>query len=175
MLAFSGLADNGIAAAFDRDATLMLLMTGALLERPGFAHGPLVKNGENLFLATSFTCPTRLTGYEDEPPASFSFGPGARQKPGHSGALRKGEVITRLQLKDSKVLMTKGKVCYTDIRLNDGYRTAVAIELEDQTGCPNPDASNCVIVYGDCTNEVSCLARLVDLEFPAMAGVLVPR
>jgi len=73
VLAFSGLADDGIAAAFDRDATLMLLMTGALMERPGFAHGPLVKKGENLFLATSFTCSTRLTGYDEEPPAPFAL------------------------------------------------------------------------------------------------------
>ncbi|MGC8639722.1 MAG: hypothetical protein ACP5XB_07560 [Isosphaeraceae bacterium] len=176
VLAFSGLADNGIAAAFDRDATLMLLMTGALLERPGFAHGPLAKKGKNMFLATSFTCPTRLDGYDAEPRASFSFGTDARGKDlGLQVRWRKGETITRLQLKNSKVLMTRGKVCYTDIRLNDGYRTAVAIELEDQPGCPAPDAANCVIVYGDCANEMSCLARLVDLDFPALAGVLVPR
>jgi len=176
VLAFSALADDGIAAAFDRDATLMLLMAGALLERPGFVHGPLAKQGENLFMASYFTCPTRLTGYDDEPPASFAIGPGAQGKGfGIQTRWRKGEPITRLQLRDSKVVMGLGKVCYTDIRVKDGHRTAVAIELENQAGGPDVDAPNCVIVYGDCANEICCLARLVDLDFPAMAGVLVPR
>ena len=176
VLAFSGLADNGVAAAFDRDATLMLLMTGALLERAAFAHGPLVKKDANVFMANYFTCPTRLEGYDYEPPASFSIGPVAQGRGfGIQVRWRKGEEITRLQLKDSKVLMTKGKVCYSDIRLNDGYRTAVAVELENKAGRPDPDAANCVIVYGNCTNEMSCLARLMDLEFPAAAGVLVPK
>ena len=176
VLAFSGLADNGVAAAFDRDATLMLLMTGSLLERAGFVHGPLAKKGENVFMASYFTCPTRLDGYDYEPPASFSIGPGAEGKDfGIQVRWRKGEEITRLQLKNSKVLMARGKVCYTDITLKEGYRTAVAIELEDKTGRPDTDAPNCVIVYGNCSNEMSCLARLVDLEFPAAAGVLVPK
>jgi hypothetical protein len=176
VLAFSGLADNGVAAAFDRDATLMLLMTGFLLDRPGFVHGPLAKIGENLFMASYFTCPTQLHGYDYEPPASFAIGPGAEGKDfGIQVRWRKGEEITRLQLKDSKVLMTKGRVCYTDITLKEGHRTAVAIELEDRAGRPDADASNCVIVYGNCANEMSCLARLMDLEFPAAAGVLVPK
>jgi len=176
VLAFSGLADNGIAAAFDRDTTLLLLMTGALLERAGFVHGPLAKKGENLFMASYFTCPTRLLGHDYEPPASFSIGPGAEGKDfGIQARWRKGEEITRLQLKNSKVLMARGRVCYTDITLKEGHRTAVAIELEDKTGGPDADAPNCVIVYGNCANEICCLARLVDLEFPAVAGVLVPK
>jgi hypothetical protein len=175
VLAFSAFADNGVAAAFDRDATLMLLLTGSLLERAGFTHGPLAKKGENVFMATYFTCPTRLAGYDYEPPASFSIGPGAQGKDfGIQVRWRKGEEITRLQLKDSKVLMTRGKVCYTDITLKEGYRTAVAVELEDKAGRPDTGAPNCVIVCGNCSNEMSCLARLVDLEFPAAAGVLVP-
>lgn len=174
VIAFAALADNGVAAAFDRDATLMLLMTGALLERAGFAHGPLAKKDGNLFMATYFTCPTRLPGYEEEPPASFSMGPGPQEKGcGIQVRWRKGEDITRLQLKDSQVLMTKGRVCYSDIRLKEGHRTAVAIELENKAGCPAPEASNCVIVYGNCLNEISCLARLMDLEFPAAEGTLV--
>jgi len=80
VLAFSGLADNGVAAAFDREATLLLLMTGSLLDRAGFVHGPLAKKGENVFMASYFTCPTRVTGYDDEPPASFSIGPGPEGK-----------------------------------------------------------------------------------------------
>jgi len=176
VLAFSGLADNGVAAAFDRDATLMLLMTGSLLDRAAFVHGPLAKKGEKVFMASYFTCPTRLSGYDFEPPASFSIGPGAGGKDfGIQVRWRKGEEITRLQLKNSKVLMAKGRVCYTDIRLKEGHRTAVAIELENKAGRPDTDAANCVIVYGDCTNEISCLARLMDLEFPAAAGVLVPK
>jgi len=176
VLAFSGLADNGVAAAFDRDATLMLLMTGFLLERPGFVHGPLAEKGENLFMASYFTCPTRLLGYDYEPPASFSIGPGPEGKGfGIQVRWRKGEEITRLQLQDSRVVMARGKVCYTDIRLNEGHRTAVAIELDDNAGGPDTNAPNCVIVYGDCANEICCLARLMDLEFPAVAGVLVPK
>jgi len=141
---------------------------------------PLAGEGQGVradrFMATYFTCPTRLTGYEDEPPASFSIGPGAEAKGfGIQTRWRKGEQITRLQLKCSKVLMARGKVCYSDIRVKDGHRTAVAIELENQTGGPATDAPNCVIVYGDCANEMCCLARLMDLDFPAMAGVLVPR
>jgi hypothetical protein len=176
VIAFSALADNGIAAAFDRDATLTLLVAGSLLERAGFVHGPLAKNGENVFMATYFTCPTRLTGYDDEPPASFAIGPGAEGKGlGIQTRWRKGEEITRLQLKDSRVLMALGKVCYTDIRVKEGHRTAVAVELENQTGGPDTDAPNCVMVYGNCANEICCLARLMDLDFPAVAGVLVPR
>jgi len=174
VLAFPALADNGVAAAFDRDATLVLLMTGALLERAGFVHGPLAKTGGNMFMATYFTCPTRLAGYDEEPPTSFSIGPGEQGKGfGIQARWRKGEEITRLQLKDSKLLMTKGKAGYSDITLKQGYRTAVALELEDKTGCPDPAAANCVIVWGNCTNEISCLARLMDLEFPPAAGALV--
>ncbi len=176
VLAFSGLADNGIPAAFDRDTTLMLLMAGSLLERPGFVHGPLAKQGENVFMATYFTCPTRLTGYDNEPPASFSIGPGAEGKGfGIQTRWCKGEDITRLQLKDSKVLMARGKVCYTDIRVHEGHRTAVALEMDSQAGGPGADAPNCVIVHGNCANEICCLARLMDLDFPAIAGVLVPK
>jgi hypothetical protein len=176
VLAFAGLADNGVAAAFDREATLMLMMTGFLLDRAGFVHGPLAKQGENVFMASYFTCPTRVTGYDSEPPASFAIGPGAEGKGfGIQTRWRKGEEVTRLQLKDSKVLMTVGRVCYTDIRVKDGHRTAVALELENKAGCPDPQAANCVIVCGNCTNEMSCLARLADLEFPAAAGVLVPK
>jgi len=176
VLAFAGLADDGVAAAFDRDATLMLLMTGSLLERAGFVHGPLAKQGENMFMGTYFTCPTRVVGYDCEPPASFSIGPGAEGKGfGIQVRWRKGEEITRLQLKDSKLLMALGKVCYTDIAPKQGHRTAVAIELENKTGRPATDAANCVIVYGNCANEMSCLARLFDLEFPPAAGTLVPK
>ena len=153
----------------------MLLMTGSLLERAGFVHGPLAKKGEHVFMATYFTCPTRLAGYDYEPSASFSIGPGSQGKGfGIQVRWRKGEEITRLQLKNSKVLMARGKVCYTDITLKEGFRTAVAIELEDKTG-PDTDAPNCVIVDGNCANAICCLARLVDLEFPATAGVLVPK
>ena len=176
VLALSGLADNGVAAAFDRDATLMLMMTGFLLDRAGFVHGPLAKKGQNVFVASYFTCPTRLLGYDHEPPASFSIGPGPDRKDfGIQVRWRKGEPITRLQLKDSRVLMTRGRVCYTDIRLKEGHRTPVVIELENKAGRPDPNAANCVIVYGDCANEISCLARLTDLEFPPAAGVLVPK
>jgi hypothetical protein len=176
VLAFAALADNGVAAAFDRDASLMLLMTGFLLDRAGFVHGPLAKKGENAFMATYFTCPARLLGYDYEPPASFAIGPGAEGKDfGIQVRWRKGETITRLQLKDSKVLMTTGKVVYSDITLKEGHRTAVVIELDDQPGRPDPDAANCVMVYGNCTNQMSCLARLMDLEFPAAVGVLVPK
>ena len=176
VLAFSGLADNGVAAAFDRDATLMLLMSGFLFDRAGFVHEPLTKNGANGFMASYFTCPTRLLGYDYEPPASFSIGPGAAGKDfGIQVRWRKGEEITRLQLKNSKVLLARGTVCYTDIRIKEGHRTAVAINLENTAGSPDTNAPNCVIVYGNCANEMSCLARLMDLEFPAAAGVLVPR
>jgi hypothetical protein len=176
VLAFSALADEGIAAAFDRDATLMLLMTGAVLERAGFVHGPLANKGENVFVASYFTCPTRLAGYDFEPPASFSIGPGTSGKGfGIQTRWCKGEEITRLQLKGSAVVMTKGKVCYTDIRPKEGHRTAVIVELENKAGCPDINASNCVIVCGNCANEISCLARLMDLDFPAAEGVLVPR
>jgi len=176
VLAFSGLADQGIAAAFDRDATLMLLMAGAVLERAGFVHGPLANKGKNVFVASYFTCPTRLAGYDFEPPASFSIGPGTGGKGfGIQTRWCKGDEITRLQLKDSKVLMTKGKVCYTDITAKDGHCTAVILELENKAGRPDIEASNCVIVCGNCTNEISCLARLLDLDFPAAEGVLVPR
>jgi len=176
VLAFSALADTGVAAAFDREATLMLMMAGCLLDRPGFVHGPLAKNGGNGHMATYFTCPTRLLGYDLEPPASFAIGTGQDGKDfGIQVRWRKGETITRLQLKDSKVLMTTGRVVYTDIRTTDGHRTAVAVELGDQPGRPDPDAPNCVIVYGNCVNEMSCLARLMDLDFPPAPGVLVPR
>lgn len=176
VLAFSALGDSGVAAAFDRDATLMLMMAGCLFDRPGFLHEPLAQKGEHVFMASYFTCPTRLLGYDFEPPASFSIGPGPGGKDfGIQTRWRKGEEITRLQLKDSKVLMTKGRICYTDITVKEGHRTAVAMELENTPGRPDPDAANCVIVYGNCTNEISCLARLADLEFPAADGVLVPR
>jgi hypothetical protein len=176
VLALAGLADDGIAAAFDREATLMLMMTGFLLDRAGFVHGPLAKKGGNAFMASYFTCPTRLPGFDFEPPASFAIGPGPEGKDfGIQVRWRKGEEITRLQLKDSKLLMTVGKVCYSDITAKEGHRTAVAIQLENKAGSPDPDAANCVIVYGNCTNEMSCLARLADLEFPAAAGVLVPK
>ncbi|MGA2619026.1 MAG: hypothetical protein ABSF26_15565 [Thermoguttaceae bacterium] len=176
VIAFSAFADNGVAAAFDREATLMLLMTGALLERAGFVHGPLAKKGENIFMASYFTCPTRLPGYDYEPPASFSMGVGAGGKDfGIQVRWRKGQEITRLQLKDSKVLLANGKVCYTDITLKEGHRTAVVMALEDKPGRPDTDAPNSVIVCGNCANEISCLARLVDLDFPAATGVLVPR
>jgi hypothetical protein len=176
VLAFAALADNGVAAAFDREATLMLLMTGSLLDRAGFVHRPLAKQGEKVFMASYFTCPTRLPGYDCEPPASFAIGPGPQGKDfGIQVRWRKGDEITRLQLKDSKVLMTGGKVCYTDITVKEGHRTAIAIELENKAGCPDAEAANCVIVYGNCANEMSCLARLLDLDFPAAAGVLVPR
>jgi len=88
---------------------------------------------------------------------------------------RKGEPVTRLQLSGSKLLMTTGKVSYSDIRDADGHRTAVVIRLEDRPGSPDPAATNCVLLYGDCTNEISCLARLTDPGFPPAPGVLVPR
>lgn len=176
VIAIPALADSGIPVAFDRDATLMLLMVGALLERAAFLHGPLAKNADNTFVASYFTCPIRLLGYDFEPPASFAIGPG----PGGKGfgiqvRWRKTEPVTRLQLKDSKLLMTVGKVCYSDIAAKDGHRTAVTVELEDRPGRPDPEAANCAMVYGNCTNELSCLARLLDLDFPPAPGVLVPR
>jgi hypothetical protein len=176
VIAFSGLADDGIAAAFDRDATLMLMMAGFLLERAGFTHGPLARNGENGFLASYFTCPTRLLGYEYEPPAAFSIGRGASGKDfGIQARWRKGEAITRLQLKGAKVLTARGRVCYTDITEKEGHRTAVAIELEAKPDGPAADAANGVLVYGDWVNEMSCLARLLDLDFSADRRVLVPK
>lgn len=176
VLAFPALADSGIAAAFDRDATLMLMMIGFLLDRAAFLHGPLAKQGDSTFLASYFTCPIRLLGYDFEPPASFAIGPGPGGKDfGIQVRWRKGEPITRLQLKDSRLLMTTGKVCYSDITAKGGHQTAVTIELEDRPGRPDPDAANCILVYGNCTNEISCLARLMDLDFPPAPGVLVPR
>jgi len=175
VIAFSALADSGVAATFDREATLMLMMTGFLLDRAGFVHGPLAKKGENVF-ASYFTCPTRLLGYDYEPPASFAIGTGQGGKDfGIQVRWRKGQTITRLQLKDSRVLMTTGRVAYTDITTKDGHSTAVAVELEDKPGRPDPDAGNCVIVCGNCANEMSCLARLMDLDFPPAVGVLVPK
>jgi hypothetical protein len=176
VIAFSGLADDGIAAAFDPDATLLLLMAGFLLDRAGFVHDPLAKNGENGFWASYFTCPTRLLGYEHEPPTAFSIGRAASGKDfGIQARWRKGEEVTRLQLKDSKVLTARGRVCYTDITEKEGHRTAVAIELESKPGGPATSAPNGVLVYGDCVNEMSCLARLLDLDFSMDKGVLIPR
>jgi hypothetical protein len=117
-----------------------------------------------------------LLGYDFEPPASFSIGPGPEGKEfGIQTRWRKGEEITRLQLTGSQVLLARGKVCYTDITVKAGHRTAIALELEVKSGCPETDAANCVIVYGDCANEISCLARLVDLDVPTAAGALVPK
>jgi hypothetical protein len=176
VIAFAALADDGIAAAFGREATLMLLMAGSLLERTGFVHGPLAKKADNTFVASYFTCPIRLQGFDYEPPASFAIGPGSGGKDfGIQVRWRKGEPVTRLQLNDSRLLMALGKVCYTDINPKDGHRTAVTVELEDKAGRPDPEAPNCVLVYGNCTNEMSCLARLMDLDFPPAVGALVPR
>jgi len=172
VLAFSGLADGGVAAAFDRDATLMLLMAGFLFDRPGFVHGPLARQGENAFLASHFTCPTRLAGYDHEPPASFSIGPGAEGKGlGIQVRWRKGEKITRCQFRDSRLLVTTGRVCYTDIRLDEGHRTAVVLEFENKTGAPDAEAANCVIIDGHGADMIGWFARLVDVECPATAAM----
>lgn len=68
-LAFTHLRDEGFPAGCeaDRDATLSLMLSQYLLDRPGFMGNPVPDTVKQTLITSHCTCPLLLTGFDGEP------------------------------------------------------------------------------------------------------------
>lgn len=165
-LAFTHLRDEGFPAGCeaDRDATLTLMLTQYLLDRPGFMGNPVPDTVKHLLITSHCTCPLKLDGFNSKP-ARFILRSHAESNTGVAmqvlWEIGKRATVTRF-LGPTNLMAGAGVVVEN---LNTppwgGCRTSVAVKLDDA-----PDIRRLrgfhhqVLVSGDHVELLRCFAQL---------------
>jgi hypothetical protein len=165
-LAFTHLRDEGFPAGCeaDRDATLTLMLTQYLLDRPGFMGNPVPDTVRHVLITAHCTCPLKLGGFASKP-APFILRSHAESNTGVSmqvlWEVGKRATVTRF-LGPNNLMAGAGTIVEN---LNTppwgGCRTSVAVKLDDA-----PDIRKLrgfhhqVLVLGDHVELLRCFAQL---------------
>lgn len=165
-LAFTHLRDEGFPAGCeaDRDATLTLMLSQYLLDRPGFMGNPVPDTVKQTLITAHCTCPLLLTGFGDEP-AEFILRSHAESDTGVAMQVlwktRRKATVLRF-LGPGNLMFGTGTVVEN---LNTppwgGCRTSVAVKLDDVIDVRKLRGfHHQVLVRGEHNELLECYAQL---------------
>ncbi len=165
-LAFLHLRDEGFPAGCeaDRDATLTLMLTQYLLDRPGFMGNPVPDTVKHVLITAHCTCPLKLEGFGSKP-AKFILRSHAESDTGVAIQVlwEVGKRATVTRFLGPTNLMAGAGVVVENLNTPPwgGCRTSVAVKLDDV-----PDIRRLrwfhhqVLVLGDHVELLRCFAQL---------------
>jgi len=165
-LAFTHLRDEGFPAGCeaDRDATLTLMLTQYLLDRPGFMGNPVPDTVKHVLITAHCTCPLKLDGFGSKP-APLILRSHAESNTGVSMQVlwEVGKRVTVTRFLGPTNLMAGSGVVVENLNTPPwgGCRTSVAVKLDDA-----PDIRKLrgfhhqVLVSGDHVELLRCFAQL---------------
>lgn len=165
-LAFTHLRDEGFPAGCeaDRDATLTLMLSQYLLDRPGFMGNPVPDTVRQTLITSHCTCPLRLTGFGGEP-AEFILRSHAESDTGVAMQVlwKTGRRATVLRFLGPNNLMfgTGTVVENLDTPPWGGCRTSVSVKLDDVVDVRKLRGfHHQVLVRGEHNELLECYAQL---------------
>lgn len=165
-LAFTHLKDEGFPAGCeaDRDATLTLMLTQYLLDRPGFMGNPVPDTVKHVLITSHCTCPLKLEGFGSKP-AKFILRSHAESNTGVAIQVlwEVGKKATVTRFLGPNNLMAGAGIVVENLNTPPwgGCRTSVSVKLDDA-----PDIRRLrgfhhqVLVLGDHIELLRCFAQL---------------
>jgi len=179
-LGFARLRDNGIPAACegDMDSLLTMILFQYAFDRPGFQGNATFDTARNALWTAHCTAPLKMDGPNGKDAPYLLRG---HSEVGGSGCVpeiqyRLGQTITRSKLINlDTILVSKGKIIEVPARSVHGCRTQIVTEVQDaatmaanwSSVLETEDAMTLlhrVVFYGDHTDSVNHLARLMDMK-----------
>lgn len=169
-LAFTHLRDEGYPAGCeaDRDATLTLMLTQYLLDRPGFMGNPVPDTVRHTLITAHCTSPLKLTGFNAKP-APFILRSHAESNTGVSMQVLwpVGERVTVTRFLGPTNLMVGSGTVVENLNTPPwgGCRTSVAVKLDELMDIRKLRGfHHQVLVAGDHTELLRCFAQLQGLN-----------
>jgi hypothetical protein len=179
-LGFARLRDSGIPAACegDMDSLLTMLLFQYAVDRPGFQGNATFDTSRNALWTAHCTAPLKMDGPNGKEAPYLLRG---HSEVGGSGCVpevqyRINETITRTKLINLDTILTStGKIIEVPEKSVHGCRTQIVTEVHDATKMAanwssvleTEDAMTLlhrVVFYGDHTESVHHLARLMDMK-----------
>jgi hypothetical protein len=177
-LAFTHLRDEGFQAGCeaDRDATLTLMLSQYLLERPGFMGNPVPDTVRQTLITAHCTCPLHLTGFLSEERAPFILRSHAESNTGVAMQVlwKTGKRATVLRfLGPSNLMFGEGTVVENlDTPPWGGCRTSVAVKLDDVSDVRKLRGfHHQVLVRGEHSKLLQCYAQLHGINSQTLLAV----
>lgn len=165
-LAFTHLRDEGFPAGCeaDRDATLTLMLTQYLLDRPGFMGNPVPDTVRNVLITAHCTCPLKLKGFGAKP-APFVLRSHAESNTGVAVQVlwELGQRVTVTRFLGPNNLMAGAGVVVENLNTPPwgGCRTSVAVKLDEVSDIRRLRGfHHQVLVSGDHVKLLECFAQL---------------
>jgi hypothetical protein len=179
-LGFARLRDGGIPAACegDMDSLLTMLLFQYAIDKPGFQGNATFDTARNALWTAHCTAPLKMDGPDGAEAPYLLRG---HSEVGGSGCVpeiqyRLGETITRSKMVNlDTILVSKGKIIEVPARSVHGCRTQIVTEVQDaatmaanwSSVLETEDAMTLlhrVVFYGDHTDSMNHLARLMDMK-----------
>ncbi len=175
-VAYSRLRDEGIVAACEQDpnATIGMLMTHLLLQRPTFQQDPSPNTVNNTLIGAHCTSPLRLEGFDAAYQAPFLL----RNYHTRTGVAPQvlwpvGKPVTVLQanVRPLSMMLATGRVVSNIDQPPSGCcRTAVEISLDNVDDTRDVKGFHQLFILGNFERTFKAFAQLADIPVAPMAG-----
>ena len=154
-IGFSRLLDEGQVGCCEGDvgAAISLLLSGCLLERPGFMQDPAPNTVNNTLMGAHCTCPTKLDGF-DKPAEPIVLRSHSESAIGVSPQVlwRIGQKVTVMKFEGggkSMLIGTGQVIANIDTPPSGGCRTSVELAMDGIPDCRDVKGFHQLFLYGD--------------------------
>ena len=174
-LAFSKLRDEGIVAACEADAnaTMSMLLTHLLFQRPGFQQDPSPNTVNNTLIGTHCTSPLRLEGFDKPYQAPYllrNYHTRTGVAPEVLWPVDKPVTILHVEAKSPRILVGTGRVVANIAQPPTGCcRTAVEIELDGVADTRDVKGFHQLFVLGKLERMFRAYGQLAGIPVAAIA------
>ena len=178
-MAYMQLLDEGTCGACERDvpATLSLLLSSYLLNRPAFLHNPSPNTVRNTYMGAHCTAPTKMDGF-DGPDSEYILRSHHESDIGVAPQvlLREGQDVTMMKFianNDEVMASTGTLLCNIDSQPTDGVggcRTAFEMTVDGVADSRDIRGHHNVLMYGKHMPMLKAFCQLAGLRFSHIAG-----
>ena len=182
-MAYMQLLNEGTCGACERDitATLSLLLSSYLLDRPAFLHNPSPNTVRNTYVGAHCTAPTKMDGF-DQPDSEYVLRSHHESDWGVAPQvlLREGQAVTMMKFLNPGELMACTGTLLGNIhtRPDDGVggcRTAFEMAVDDVADTRDIRGHHNVLIYGKHLPMLDAYCQLAGLGISHIAGGPVRR
>ncbi len=177
-MAYMQLLNEGTCGACERDitATLSLLLSSYLLDRPAFLHNPSPNTVRNTYMGAHCTAPTKMDGF-DAPDSEFVLRSHHESDWGVAPQvlLREGQGVTMMKFLNPGELMACTGTLLGNIqtRPDDGVggcRTAFEMAVDDVNDTRDIRGHHNVLIYGKHMPMLKAYCQLAGLAISHITG-----
>ncbi len=177
-MAYMQLLNEGTCGACERDvtATLSLLLSSYLLDRPAFLHNPSPNTVRNTYMGAHCTAPTKMDGF-DAPDSHYTLRSHHESDVGVAPQvwLRENQGVTMMKFLNAGELMacTGTLLCNIETRPDDGVggcRTAFEMAVDDVGDTRDIRGHHNVLLYGKHLPMLKAYCQLSGLAISRIDG-----